>query len=121
MKSFSKKVIYNIIIIISSQAPKKRREVYKKGPLTKKDLKKKSLKLQLNGSKGCECEELDDILAGGKKKKMASKRFYVVMGRKVGRKFVITAIHTWSKRNKILNALKKKDYASSACVGGLTL
>lgn len=103
------------------QAPKKKREVYKKGPLTKKDLKKKSLKFQLAGSKDCECNQLDDMLAGGKKAKKASKRHYVVMGRKVGRKFVITAIHTWTKRNKILNDLKKKDYASSACAGGLSL
>ena len=102
-------------------APKKRRYVYKKGPLGKKDLKKKSLKFQLAGGKACDCPQVDDLLSSGKKSKKAMKKQYVVMGRKVGRKLVITAIHTWNKRNKILNALKAKDYASSACVGSLNL
>ncbi|CAK8672032.1 secreted frizzled-related protein 1-like isoform X2 [Clavelina lepadiformis] len=102
-------------------ADKRRRVIYKNGPLSKQDLKR--LKLVVKGSKKCDCPQLDNPPDEGKKKKSKKKKkkkkkkknFYLVMGRKVGRKLYVNIIHLWGKKNKILKKAAKKTFGADGC------
>lgn len=97
-------------------ASKKRRVIYKQGPLGRKDLRR--LRLYLNGSKRCQCPALDDAFSKKsqkKKKGRKNKPYFLVMGRKKGRKFVINVLHNWPKRSRVLRKASRNHFGSSNC------
>lgn len=81
---------------------KRKRVIYQQGSLKKKDLRK--LTLLIRGGKSCTCPHLEPKGKGKKKK----KDFYLVMGGKVGRKLLVSAIYRWPKKLKMLKKLSKK-------------
>nr|NP_001071964.1 secreted frizzled-related protein precursor [Ciona intestinalis]BAE06682.1 secreted frizzled-related protein [Ciona intestinalis] len=120
-------------------ADKKKRVIYKNGPLDKRDNKK--MKLYVIGRKRCTCPQLDDAVTkkprrgrseadehsrskrgarkkknkkGGKKKRK-KKKFYLVMGRKDGRKLKVTVIHAWDKNKRILNTAARNNFGARDC------
>ncbi|KAL2099700.1 hypothetical protein ACEWY4_004094 [Coilia grayii] len=72
----------------------KRKKVVKLGNFNKNDLKKLSLTLK-NGA-DCTCQQFDDLGTN-----------YLIMGRKVGKQYLLTGIHKWDKSGKFRKALKK--------------
>ena len=97
-------------------ADKKKRVIYKLGPLTKRDVRK--LKLVVKGSKKCVCPPLDDVPSlstKSKKKGKKNRMFYLVMGRKVDRKLLVTVLHSWAKKNKVLKQASRTHFGATQC------
>ena len=106
--------------IFASKKKPKRSDVFKRGPLENKDLKR--LKLRLTGGPECKCPQLDGHGGKkGKKKKRKGKgkkgknQQVLVMGRKPDNRLVVTVLHTWEKNNKILRKLSDREYFTSKC------
>ncbi|KAG5272773.1 hypothetical protein AALO_G00169130 [Alosa alosa] len=72
----------------------KRKKAVKLGNLNKNDLKK--LVLILKNGADCPCQQLDNLGTN-----------YLIMGRKVGKQYLLTGIHKWDKSGKFRKALKK--------------
>nr|CAB3266010.1 sFRP1/5 secreted frizzled-related protein precursor [Phallusia mammillata] len=102
---------------------KKKRTVYKQGPLKDRDLKRKYLKLSIPSSRRCDCPQVDDLVSKkgdkkGKKRKGKKKKVaFLVMGRKVNRKLLVTVIHKWDKKNKLLKKMEKKFNQKTCTLG----
>ena len=97
-------------------AERKRRIVYKSGPLNRADLKR--MRLVVKGPKQCDCPLLDDVLSKKskrKKKGRKNKPFYLAMGRKVGKKLLVTVLHKWPKRNKVLGDASGNNFGADDC------
>jgi len=109
--------------IFASKKKPKRNDVFKRGPLENKDLKR--LKLHLTGGPECKCPQLD-TQGGGKKQKGKKKKKgkskkslqVLVMGRKTGQKLVVTVIHPWEK-NKTLKKLSDPEFISKCPTFGV--
>ncbi|XP_016363713.1 secreted frizzled-related protein 1b isoform X2 [Sinocyclocheilus rhinocerous] len=73
----------------------KRRKAVKLGTLKKQDLKK--LVLYLKNGADCPCQQLENLGSN-----------YLIMGRSVGKLYILTGIHKWDKSSKeFKKALKK--------------
>ncbi|XP_016340529.1 secreted frizzled-related protein 1-like isoform X2 [Sinocyclocheilus anshuiensis] len=73
----------------------KRRKAVKFGTLKKQDLKK--LVLYLKNGADCPCQQLENLGSN-----------YLIMGRSVGKQYILTGIHKWDKSSKeFMKALKK--------------
>lgn len=72
----------------------KRKKIVKLGNFNKNDLKK--LVLILKNGADCPCQQLDNLGTN-----------YLIMGRKVGKQYLLTGIHKWDKSGKFRKALKK--------------
>lgn len=72
----------------------KRKKIVKLSNFNKNDLKKVVLTLK-NGA-DCPCQQLDNLGAN-----------YLIMGRKVGKQYLLIGIHKWDKSGKFRKALKK--------------
>jgi len=115
---------------------RKKQEVFKKGPLNKRDLKR--LRLSVPSNRACGCPQLDEYARkkkprrskraskrgkkrrgkkGGKKGKKQRKPFFLIMGRKVMKKLLVTVIHEWDKR--VLNRLRARFVERSCTASGL--
>jgi len=111
--------------IFASKKKPKRNDVFKRGPLENKDLKR--LKLHLTGGPECNCPQLDAPSGGKKKKnkkgkkgksKKSKNQQVLVMGRKTGQKLVVTVIHPWEK-NKALRKLSDPEFISKCPTFGV--
>lgn len=65
----------------------KKRKAVKLGSLTKQDLKK--LVLYLKNGADCPCQQLENLRSN-----------YLIMGRTVGKQYILTGIHKWEKSSK---------------------
>lgn len=116
-------------------ADRKKRVVFKQGPLEKSDLKR--MRLIVSG-RNCKCPQLDSELSGGGssgggggrrrvprrarkrkdgkgKKRKRRKSFYLVMGRKVGQKLLVTVLYKWQKKNAVIKQATKTIFAKNTC------
>ncbi|XP_016091509.1 secreted frizzled-related protein 1-like [Sinocyclocheilus grahami] len=73
----------------------KRRKAVKLGNLKKQDLKK--LELYLKNGADCPCQQLENLGSN-----------YLIMGRSVGKQYILTGIHKWDKSSKEFKAALKK-------------
>ncbi|XP_030623980.1 secreted frizzled-related protein 1b [Chanos chanos] len=73
----------------------RRRKPVRLGNLKKKDLKK--LELVLKNGADCPCQQLQNL-----------GQNYLVMGRRVGKQYLLTGIHKWDKSSKAFNKALKK-------------
>lgn len=72
----------------------KKKKIVKLGNFNKNDLKKVVLILK-NGA-DCPCQQLDNLGTN-----------FLIMGRKVGKQYLLTSIHKWDKSGTFRKALKK--------------
>lgn len=98
---------------------KKKRKVYKQGPLKDRDLQRKYLKLSIPSSRSCNCPQVDALVSKkGKRKKGRKKKVaFLVMGRKVNKKLLVTVIHKWDKKNRVLKKMEKKFNQDTCTLG----
>ena len=98
-------------------ADRKRRVIYKSGPLNTTDMKR--MKLLVKGSERCDCPTLDNamtkLIRNRQKKGKKNKAFYLAMGRKVGKKLLVTVLHSWPKKNKILKLASRDNFGDRDC------
>ncbi|MCJ8742706.1 hypothetical protein PDJAM_G00085390 [Pangasius djambal] len=75
----------------------KRKKEVRNGALNNTELKK--LVLYLKNGAHCPCQQLDNIM-----------NHYLIMGRKVGKRYLLTGIHQWDEKNRefrrVLNEIK---------------
>ena len=110
----------------------KRKTIFKKGPLQERDLRR--LRFTISG-KGCNCPLLkgdaswvkrrlpraakkDKKRRKGKKGKKGRKRkryTYLIMGRKVGQRLLVTEVYKWSKKNQPLRKAAANKFNQQAC------
>jgi len=116
-------------------ADRRKREVFKKGPLEKQDMKRMRL---IVGGTGCRCPQLDGesshstkerkrrprraAARGNRKKKERKEKkrkrrkpFYLIMGRKVGQKLLVTVMYKWQKKNQVLKKAQKDYFSKRTC------
>lgn len=74
----------------------KKKKVLKQGSLNKKDLK--NLVLYLKNGADCPCQQLDHL----------TNNNYLIMGRKVDKKYLLTSIQKWEKSSKELKMAVKR-------------
>merc|ERR1739838_1230913 len=109
-------------------ADRRKREVFKKGPLEKQDMKRMRL---IVGGTGCRCPQLDGesshstkerkrrprraAARGNRKKKERKEKkrkrrkpFYLIMGRKVGQKLLVTVMYKWQKKKSSFKESTKR-------------
>ncbi|XP_050976183.1 secreted frizzled-related protein 1b [Labeo rohita] len=72
----------------------KKRKAVKQGSLTKQDLKK--LVLYLKNGAGCPCQQLENLRSN-----------YLIMGRIVGKQYILIGIHKWDRSKEFKKALKQ--------------
>ena len=70
--------------------------------------------------KNCDCPTLDNPPTSGrpvKKKKKArkNKNYYLAMGRKVGKKLLVSVLYVWAKKNKVLKKASKTNFGADEC------
>lgn len=111
-------------------ADRKKRQIFKKGPLEKQDMKRMRL---IVGGHACRCPQLDSEQSGPRKRvprragkggkgkngkgkrKRRRKPFYLVMGRKVGQKLLVTVLYKWQKKNQVLKKALKTYFSANTC------
>ena len=95
-------------------AYRKKKTIYKLGPLTKRDLRR--LKFVVKGSRRCQCPQLDRLeIAKAKKLGKKNQYYFLVMGRKMERKLMVTVLHSWQKRNRALKIANKTRFGGNQC------
>ena len=85
----------------------KKRKIFKKVNIKKKDLRKMEFYLQ-NGAT-CDCDRMET--PGG--------RFFMIMGRKQGHRLITDFVMVWNKRNKVLRMAMKAIRKPDICKGDL--
>ena len=116
-------------------ADQRKREIFKMGTLEKQDLKR--MRLIVRGTE-CLCPQLDvksrhstkeqkrrlqrdaDIVnrktkKGKEKKRKRRTEFYLIMGRKVGQKLLVTVIYKWQGKNKAFKKAQKEYFGKRPC------
>lgn len=111
-------------------ADRKKRLIFKKGPLEKQDLKRMRLMV---GGRGCRCPQLEGETSNARKrvprganrkrknkgakskKRKRRKSYYLVMGRKVGQKLLVTVLYKWQKKNHVLKEALKSYFTRNTC------
>ena len=80
--------------------------VLKRGLLTEKELRKLRL---IVGDKGCRCPQLEGEITYSTTKLKRRRPPYLVMGRKVGQKLLVTSMYKWQKKTEVLSQSQKEN------------